>query len=102
MEGRVFSVCQIHSRFVNGRLPITANIWFDLANGTVEKVVGTLEKVDLPGVKTVNFSLIYRTDSEGRSLPAILKVDYTISIFFHTGKVAFSQEFHDWAPRPSQ
>lgn len=101
-EGRVLSVYQVHARFINGKFPITANIWFDSANGTVAKVEGTAEKINLPGMKTVNFSLVYHTDSEGRCLPAILKVDYTITIFFQSGKITFVQNFHDWVQRQPQ
>ncbi len=101
-DGRALSIYQVHARFINGKFPITANIWFDSANGTVVKVEGTAEKVDLPGMRTVNFSLVYRTDSEGRCLPATLRMDYTVSIFFHTGKIAFVQNFYDWVRRPQQ
>lgn|GEM_PF-5457347 len=101
-EGKTLSIYQLHTRFINGKFPITATIWVDSENGSVIKVEGTAEKVNLPGMRTVHFSLVYRTDNEGRCLPATLNVDYTISIFFHSGKISFVQNFRDWVPRQQQ
>lgn len=101
-EGKTLSIYKLHTRFINGKFPITANIWVDSENGSVIKVEGTAEKVNLPGMRTVHFALVYRTDNEGRCLPATLNVDYTISIFFHSGKISFVQNFRDWVPRQAQ
>ncbi|MYM97488.1 hypothetical protein [Duganella vulcania] len=100
LNNRMLDIYEIRSRFTNGTLPITAKIWFDPTNGTLIKVIGTIRDMPVPGVKSANFILTYNTDKDGRSLPAKLQVDYTISLFFHTGKVLFSQEFLRWEKHP--
>jgi hypothetical protein len=99
MDGQVFSICEIRSRFVQGSKPVKARIWMAKESGAIYKVEGTMFEVGLPGVKTADFVLQYGPDSQGRSLPASLALRYTISIFFHTGEVAFKEQFADWRAR---
>jgi hypothetical protein len=101
-EKKVVSIYEVRTRFTKGSRPVTAKIWMEHASGTLVKVEGVMEKMSLPGIQSANFSLSYRSDQAGHNLPAALKVNYTISIFFHTGQVEFSQQFSDWQPRPQQ
>lgn len=97
---RALSLYEVRSRFPNGKAPITAKLWLDPASGELLKVAGAVTGIPMPGVKTVNFTVLYRADGEGRSLPATLNIDYTVSMFFHTGKIQFAQEFVNWDQRP--
>ncbi|MYN19534.1 hypothetical protein GTP81_22585 [Rugamonas sp. FT107W] len=97
---RALSLYEVRSRFPNGKAPVTAKIWLDPASGELLKVAGAVTGIPMPGVKTVYFTVLYRADGEGRSLPATLTVDYTVSMFFHTGKIHFAQEFANWDKRP--
>ncbi len=101
IDNRTPSLYEVHSRFVNGKLPVTAKIWLDPASGALVKVAGAATNVPTPGIKAINFTLLYRTDSEGRSLPAKLTMDYTITVLFHTAKILFTQEFVNWEQRPA-
>jgi hypothetical protein len=96
IDGQVFAVYEIQSRFVQGTKPVKARLWMARESGAIYKVEGILLEVGLPGVKTADFVLQYAPDAQGRSMPATLELRYTISIFFHTGEVSFKERFADW------
>lgn len=100
IDGQACAVYELKSTFANGTRPVAARFWIVRQTGRLEKVEGTMEKVGLPGVKSANFSLHYAADSAGRSLPQKLSVQYTISVFFHSGTVTFVQQFAEWRPKP--
>ncbi|MES2163920.1 MAG: hypothetical protein V4476_22400 [Pseudomonadota bacterium] len=101
IDNRALSLYEVHGRFINGKLPINAKVWLDPASGALVKVAGAVTSAPVPGVKSIHFTLLYRTDSEGRSLPAKLTLDYSVNFFFHSGKILFAQEFVDWEKRPA-
>lgn len=96
VNGEPSSIIKIHAQHSKKNLPVTANVWISERNSRPLRVEGWLEKIPIPGVKKVNFSIKYAIDQAGRSLPLEVTVAYTISLFFHTGDLYFSHRLADW------
>jgi len=98
VDGEAASVYEVKSSVGKGTYPVLAQVW--IRQGMPLKIDGVVEKLPLPGIKKAAFSLLYTTGENGLSLPKSLQVNYTISIFFHTGQVSFQHNFSDWKRKP--
>lgn len=94
--GGHWEILEVKSAMRTGNAPIRAKVWINKNGGNIWKLTATIEKSILPGVRSVSFAVTYKPDSQGRSLPSTVTVDYPISILFHTGHVSFSHEISDW------
>lgn len=99
LQGTVWSVMQSRSRLPRGNAQVHAKVWLNPRTGQPNKVEGVIEQVPMPGVKSINFTLKYAADAEGRSLPLDVTVHSTIALFFHSGSVSFTQELGKWRRR---
>lgn len=95
-DGESYSVLRVRTHLTRGNAPVTAKIWVNEKNSRPLRVEGIIEKVPLPGVKQIHFTVTYRADADGRSLPREVTVTYPISIFFHSGVVLFQHNLSDW------
>jgi hypothetical protein len=95
-NGTELNIFQLHSKFSKtGEFPLTAKIWVNQENHPV-KVEGIIEKMPLPGVKNVYFTIKYEDDRNGNSFPKDIVVTYPIKIFIYSGTVFFQHILSSW------
>lgn len=96
LGGKEWVILKAHTRLKEGKRPLLAKVWVNPETGQPLKIEGAFEKVPMPGLKDIRFSINYEAAGEAAVLPKLVKFHLAFSILFQSGEMDLAQELSGW------